>query len=105
MKFPVLGSIKNILTGLLAGYFLFLPSPVFAVEQPISTSISFPVTEFSNLSANLNSNNATFNFSYSGTSSSYRVDLSTYSDMSWDVYLDFGAGSGNSITVSNPIKW
>ena len=65
-----------------------------------------PITDsFSNLSATLASNSAQFNFSFSEASSSYRVDLSTRSDMSWDVYLDFAKGIGNTITITNPVKW
>lgn len=81
--------------------------PVSApISKPISAPIATPIPAgFSNLSANLNSTNATFNFSFSGNSSNYIVDLSTYADMSWDVYLSFGTGTKNPIQVLNPKKW
>ncbi len=61
---------------------------------------------FSNLYADLSSDKATFSFSYSGTSSSYRVDVSTLSDMSWNTYLTFGAGNGSPVVVYDPkLKW
>jgi hypothetical protein len=60
---------------------------------------------FSGLSASLGCN-PTFNFSYSGTSSSYIVDLGLASDLVVGTYLNFGSGSGSPITVLNaPAKW
>lgn len=93
-----------LLFGLTLGQFVSPSSTVFA-SNPVTPPIIVPAIGFSNLSANLNSTGSTFNFSFSGNSSSYHVDLSTYANMSWDVYLDFGAGSSSPVTVSNPIKW
>ena len=63
-----------------------------------------PKGAFSNTSASLKIDSATFNFDYS-LPSSYKIDLSTTSDMSWDLYLDFATGSSSPVTVTNPTKW
>ncbi|MDP3724668.1 MAG: hypothetical protein Q8R11_03490, partial [bacterium] len=47
---------------------------------------------FTNLSATLQENQATFQFSFSDQTSDYHIDLSTLSDMSSDTYLSFGRG-------------
>lgn len=61
---------------------------------------------FSNLQATFNyPGPATFAFSYSGTASSFSVDVSTVSDMSTDVYLTFTQGSTSPLVESNPTKW
>lgn len=65
------------------------------------TTIIDPGT-FSNLFADLGETTATFNFGYTGASSTYKVDMSTTSDMSWDVYLDFASGPTPPLTVTNP---
>ncbi|MDO8452182.1 MAG: Ig-like domain-containing protein [bacterium] len=64
-----------------------------------------PKGVFSDTSATLEANSATFNFNYSIPASSYKIDLSTYADMSWGVYLDFGTGTNSPVTVTNPTKW
>lgn len=76
-----------------------------AYASPVTSPVIVQNNIFSNLSASLNSTNSIFNFSYSGSSSNYHVDLSTLSNMSWDVYLDFATGSNSPITISNPTKW
>lgn len=76
------------------------------VSRPVSAPVSTPAPAgFSSLSANLNSNDSTFNFYYSGSSANYHVDLSTYADMSWDVYLDFASGVNSPVKITNPKKW
>jgi hypothetical protein len=74
------------------------------VSSPIQTKATFACASgsFSNLSASLGSGTAAFNFSYSGSSSGFHVDLSTLADMSWDVYLSFGTGSSSPIQVGSP---
>ena len=82
-------------------------SPVSGpVSRPVSAPVATPVPAgFSNLSAKLDSANSTFNFSYSGNSANYHVDLSTFADMSWDVYLTFGTATNSPIQVLNSKKW
>ena len=61
---------------------------------------------FTNLSAILKSDNATFNFSYSGSTGSYRIDVATSSNMRQNLYSNFGSGSSSPIIVSSPqSKW
>lgn len=61
---------------------------------------------FSNLSATMVKNQATFNFTYSGPRSTlFRVDVSTIKDMSGDVYVDFAGGSKSPVVMNYPTKW
>lgn len=65
-----------------------------------------PVPEFSNVSALFKIDQASFNFSFSGVSNGYIIDVSTLSDMSWDVYLSFSGGSQSPLVVADPQdKW
>lgn len=58
---------------------------------------------FSNLSADLKENSATFYFSYSGSApKGYTVDVSTSADMKQNLSRGFGQGSSSPIVVSNP---
>lgn len=59
---------------------------------------------FSNLSAQLASNSATFNFAYSGTKDHYEIDMSSSSDFSSDIYYKFASGPESPITETNPTK-
>lgn len=62
--------------------------------------------EFADLTANLATGSATFNFNYSGVTDNFKIDLSSTSDMSWDVYLDFGQGGTSPVVVTNPqLRW
>ncbi len=62
--------------------------------------------KFSNLSATFDyPSDAVFNFSYNGQPSSYVINLSTYPDMSNDVYVYFAMGNQSPITETNPTKW
>ncbi|MDP3093666.1 MAG: Ser-Thr-rich GPI-anchored membrane family protein [bacterium] len=71
--------------------------------------IGFEVVEspvFSNLSADLSSDKASFNFSFSETSSLYRIDMSILPDMSWGTYLDFTWGEKSPLTHDSPqARW
>ena len=76
-------------------------------DNDVSTSVSVAAgtPTFSNLSASLGCT-ATFNFSYSGTSSNFIVDLGLASDMVVGTYLSFGSGASSPITVANAAaKW
>lgn len=64
-----------------------------------------PIPTFSNLSATFLKDQATFQFSYSGAPSFYRVHLSTNINMTYDVYGSFGQGYQSPIIVNNPTKW
>jgi len=57
------------------------------------------VGEFSGFSSLLRRDDASFEFSYSGNSNGYIIDLSTFLDMSSDVYLDFARGSQSPVFV------
>ncbi len=81
-------------------------SPIQVTTVNCSTSI--PVGTFSNLSASLTGTSAFFNFNYSGPSTpSYQIDMSTYQDMSRDVYMGFASGYGSfPMVVINPqARW
>jgi hypothetical protein len=60
---------------------------------------------FTNLSSSLLANKSIFNFNYSGTTSTYRIDLSISSDMVNGTYLTFGQGTSSPISVTDPTKW
>lgn len=61
---------------------------------------------FSNLNATLIfPYPATFSFNYSGSPTNFIVDLSTFPDMSSDVYLSFSSGSQSPIIEINPTRW
>lgn len=72
--------------------------------SPTPTPTPTPVPVFSNVSASLGCT-ATFNFTYSGYSPSYIVDLSLTSNFASGVYLSFGTGSSSPVAVTNPKKW
>lgn len=57
---------------------------------------------FSNLSAVLRQDIATFNFGYSGSSPNYKIDLATSSNMKQNLYRNFGQGSLSPLIVNNP---
>lgn len=77
------------------------PSPLPTTPTPTPAAAAF-----TNMQANLQATNAWFTFNYSGpTSSLYRVHLSTYADMSWDVYLSFATGTNPPLVQSNPTQW
>lgn len=58
---------------------------------------------FSNLSADLKENTATFNFSYSGSAGKgYSIDVSTSADMKQNFLKDFAKGISSPIVVTNP---
>lgn len=62
--------------------------------------------KFSNLSANLRQENATFYFSYSDLPSPYSINVATSSNMSKKFLRNFGQGTSSPIIVSNPqSKW
>lgn len=84
--------------GKLNDWWQYIVDPNIAAPQPT------PGT-FNNLSATLVSNTATFNFTYSGITNTYHVDMSTLPDMSWAIYVDFGVGNQSPVAVSNPTKW
>jgi hypothetical protein len=61
---------------------------------------------FSDESATFTADEAVFSFRYRGAADDFRVDVSTRDDMSWDVYVGFGAGSGSPIVVLDPqARW
>jgi hypothetical protein len=62
-------------------------------------------SKFSKLEASLTTESATFKFSYAGNMETYHIDLSTYADMSWDVYLSFAKGAASPLTETDPAKW
>lgn len=53
---------------------------------------------FSDLSASLEDGVAEFRFTHAG-SGTYEIDVSTVPDMSWDVFGNFGSGSGSPVVV------
>jgi hypothetical protein len=75
-----------------------LPSPA-GTPQPTT-----PVT-FTNLSSQLIPGRATFNFTYTGPTSNFVVDMSLRPDMSWDTYLTFAQGNASPVIEENPEKW
>ncbi len=79
--------------GRLNSWWTYILDPQKANEPPQGV--------FSNLSAQLLDNDATFNFIFSGTSNGYKIDISTLPDMSWDVYLDFASGASSPVTINN----
>lgn len=64
-----------------------------------------PSPTFTNLSAILLANQATFQFTYPGVSYPFRVHLSTNSGMTYDVYMTFAQGTKSPIIEYNPKKW
>lgn len=48
---------------------------------------------------------ATFHFKYAGVATNFRVDVSTSSDMSTDVYMSFASGKEGPLVEPNPTKW
>lgn len=74
----------------------------------VACTAPIPVGTFSNLSANLTGTSAFFNFNYAGPLvSGYSIDMSTYHDMSWDVYMNFASSSyGLPAAVLSPqTRW
>lgn len=61
--------------------------------------------EFSDLSASLLDESASFQFKYTGRSPSYTVQMSTLPDMSWDVHVDFAAGTRSPLVNAAPASW
>src|SRR3989344_2450853 len=57
---------------------------------------------FSNLSAVLKQESATFNFTYSGFSPNYKIDISTSSNMKVNLQRNFGQSSSSPIVINNP---
>ncbi|MFC1996942.1 DNRLRE domain-containing protein [Chloroflexota bacterium] len=48
---------------------------------------------------------AIFSFDYSGSTSGFYVNMSTYPDMSEDVYLHFAEGLNSPLIEADPTKW
>lgn len=101
-----------LLGGIIGGVYLVTAGPLKLFPRATSGPISGPVipsptpNNFSALSATLTATSATFNFTANGVSGPYRIDMSTRSDMSWDVYLTFGSGENSPIAVANPTsRW
>lgn len=65
-------------------------------------SPTMPSNIFYSLSSDFRANSAEFSFGFSGSSSFYVVDMSTYPDMSWDVYYDFSGGTESPIIATDP---
>jgi hypothetical protein len=61
--------------------------------------------EYSQISATLDSTTAVYNFIYSGVDNVFTIDMSTLSDMSWDVYHSFASGPVSPIVEHDPTKW
>lgn len=80
------------------GYFVY-QNPQIINQSASAASIK---ASFSGLSAVLKQDSATLNFSYSGTSPNYKIDIATSSDMKKNLYRNFGQGTTNPIIVSNP---
>lgn len=80
-------------------------SPIQTMVVPCPTPTPTPLPAFTELSANFTTNQAQFNFNYSGQTTHYVVDLSSMPDMSWDVYGGFAGGSASPIVVNDPTKW
>jgi len=57
---------------------------------------------FSNLSADLQENKASFSFSYSGTTNEFLIDMSILPDMSWGNYVNFTWASQSPVTHNDP---
>lgn len=61
---------------------------------------------FSNLSAQMPENGpATFRFNYSGEGGEYKIHVSTFPDMSEDVFVNFAYGKVNPIIKMDPRIW
>lgn len=76
----------------------------YAFFDETAAGISPP--SISNLNATLSyPSPATFSFDYSGPSNNFIVDLSTFPDMSSDVYLTFASGNQSPLVENNPTKW
>ena len=70
-------------------------------SQPPSDSVGF-----TNLSASMPKDGpARFNFTYGASATSFHVDVSTFADMSWDVYLTFATGNASPLVEPHPTKW
>ncbi|MDQ3099288.1 MAG: DNRLRE domain-containing protein [bacterium] len=72
------------------------------IMDPNKALITETPGTFSTLSSNLRTSNATFAFSYSGSTNKYIIDLSTLPDMSSDVYLSFKEGRNIPLIAQDP---
>lgn len=82
----------------------FNPHPTSKPYPTPAPTVS-PQNYFYNPAAGLYNDQALFKFDYTGSSNNFWIDMSTYPDMSWDVYLNFASG-GKFMTVWNPMqKW
>lgn len=83
------------------------PSYTNPTPTPTPTPTSTPVpVSFTGLSASLpGTGSAVFYFTYSGSSPSFAIDISTKSDMSTDVYSTFTWGTSSPLVENNPTKW
>ena len=83
------------------------PSYTNPTPTPTPTPTSTPVpVSFTGLSASLpGTGSAVFHFTYSGSSPSFAIDISTKSDMSTDVYSTFTWGTSSPLVENNPTKW
>ena len=81
-------------------------SPIQQTTVGCDRDLALPVFTFSNMTATLSANVATFNFipSFPFTESfpyNYSIELSTRPNMDWDVYLSFAEGTSGPFTVSD----
>lgn len=84
-----------------ATYFISQNSPnILSVIKAASTKGTF-----SNVSANLKLDQATFNFTYNGDSTAYVISVSTDSRMRKNVFSPFGSGPSSPIVVNNTQAW
>lgn len=76
------------------------------IMDPNEANITETVGEYSQMDGTLRPEQATFVFTYSGTTNNYIVDLSTVANMSTDVYVTFGQGAFSPVAVTSPqTKW
>lgn len=78
------------------------PSGVVGIGDVALITPTIPANTFYGVSGSLGQDVAEYNFGFSGSSGSYTVDMSTTSDMSWDVYISFGGGTQSPIEVGSP---
>ncbi len=62
------------------------------------------VGKFSSMSATLNEKDSQFNFEYSGKSSVFTVEMSTFPDFSENIYLTFASGSQSPLYAKKDVR-
>jgi Tfp pilus assembly protein FimT len=91
-------------------------STVVCTSTPVPTATNTPIPtatpttasgQYTGLAATLGSTQASYTFTYTGAAaSSHTVNMSTVSNMSTDVYVNFASGASSPVTVASPTaKW